>query len=217
MCLRLPSGLGGVVEGQIRHFLDGVVEVDVGDDWVVVSAGHGKELVLQDYQAIEVPGGEVSVLVVGAEGAGFEFVSIGYVEDAEQVRAEFVRVDDAGNEVTTFHDEADTFPSGAGEAGGDDGAEKVGLGYGALDDVVVGMESVRVEEFVGVKGVAAEQAGVMGREIGVYGGAEEAGADVVGQAEIAEEGVAEGGLARARDAGEKDDEGLCRSGRSEKG
>ena len=103
------------------------------------------------------------------------------------------------------YDEADALPSSAGEAGGYDGAEEVGLGYGALNDVVVGMEDAGVEEFVGVEGVATEQAGLVGREVWVYGGAQEAGADVVGEAKIAEQGVAEGGLARTRDAGEKDD------------
>ena len=203
--------MGGVVQGQIRYFFDGAVQVDVGDDRVLVAVGHGKELVLQDYQAIEVPRGEVTVLVVRAQGAGFKFVSVGYVENAEQVCAEFVRVDYARDEVAAFHDEADSFPAGAGEACGDDGAEQVGLGNGALNDVVVGMECGGIEEFVGVEGVATEQAGLVGREVGVYGGAEEASADMMGQAEVAEEGVAQGGLARARYAGEKDDEGLCGS------
>ena len=153
----------GVVQSQIRHFLDGVVKVDVGDDWVVVAVGHSKELVLQDYQAIEVPSGEVAVLVVGTEGAGFEFVSVWYVKDAEQVRAEFVGVYDAGDEVTAFHDEADSFPSGAGQAGGDYGAKEVGLGDGALDYEFVGVKGSGVEEFVGVEGVTAEEAGLVER------------------------------------------------------
>ena len=119
--------------------------------------------------------------------------------------------------MAAFHDEADAFAAGAGEAGLDDGTEEVGLGYGALDDVVVGAEGFGVEEFIGVEGVAAEEAGLGRWKVGVDGGAEEACADVVGEAEASEEGVAEGGLARARDAGEKDYEGLGGSGRGEQG
>ena len=129
-----------VVEGEVGDFLDGVGEVYVGDDGVVVAAGHAEELVLEDDEAFEVPVGEMAVLVVGAEGAGFEFVAVGDVEDAEEVCAELFRVDNAGDEVAAFHDEADAFAAGAGEAGLDDGTEEVGLGDGALDDVVVWVE-----------------------------------------------------------------------------
>ena len=63
-------------------FLDGVGEVYVGDDGVVVAAGHAEELVLEDDEALQVPVGEVAVLVVRAEGAGFEFFPVRNVEDA---------------------------------------------------------------------------------------------------------------------------------------
>ena len=74
-----------------------------------------------------------------------------------------------------------------------------------------------VEEFVGVEGVASEEARLVGWEVGVYGGAQEAGADVVGEAKMPQEGVAEGGLSHARHAGKQDNEGLGGLGRDRGG
>ena len=51
--------------------------------------------------------------------------------------------------------------------------------------------------------MASEEAGLVGREVGVYGGAQEASADVVGEAEVSKEGVAEGGLSHTRYAGQQ--------------
>ena len=57
----------------------------------------------------------------------------------------------------------------------------------------------------------------MGREVGVYGGAQETGADVVGETKMPQEGVAQGGLSHARHAGKQDNEGLGGLGRVEEG
>lgn len=155
--------------------------------------------------------------MVGAEGAGLEFFSIGDVQDAEEVYAVLVRVDDTRDEVAALHDKADALSTSPGQAGGYDGPEEVGLGYGPLDDVFVGPQSCGVQEFVGVKGVAAEEAGLVGREVGVYGGAQESGADVVGESEMSKQGVAQGGLSHSGHAGQEDYEGLGGLGRFEKG
>ena len=104
----------------------------------MVPTGHGEELVLQDHQALQVPLREASILMVGAQGTGLEFFSIRDVQDAEEVYAELLRVDDARDEVAALHDEADALSASTGEAGGYDGTEQVGLGDGALDDVLVG-------------------------------------------------------------------------------
>ena len=172
---------------------------------------------MQDHEALKVPLGKVSVLMVGAQGTGLEFFPIGDVEDAEEVYAELLRVDDARDEVAALHDEADALSASTGEAGGYDGPEQVGLGDGALDDVFVGAQGSGVEEFVGVEGVATEQAGLVGREVWVYGGAQETGADVVGEAKMSKEGVTEGGLSHARNSGQQDYEGLGGFGRGEEG
>ena len=74
--------LGAVFQGEAGDLVYGLLEVDVLDDWMVVASGHGKELVLEDFESIKIPLGEVPILVVGAEGAGFEFVAVWYVEDA---------------------------------------------------------------------------------------------------------------------------------------
>ena len=82
--------------------------------------------------------------------------------------------------MATFHDEANALAAGAGETGLDDGSEKVGLGDGALNDVFVRMQGGWIQEFVGIEGVAAKETGVFFREVGIDGGAQEPGADVVG-------------------------------------
>ena len=115
--------MGVVVEGKGRYFLNGTFEVDVKHDGVVVATGHGQKLVLEDNQTLQVPRRESAVLVVGAEGAGLKFVPVWDVQDAEEVCAKLVRVDDAGDEVASFHDEANALSAGAGEAGGYDGTE----------------------------------------------------------------------------------------------
>ena len=159
---------------------DSVVKIDVLDDGVIVSAGHGEQLILPDFEAFQIPLREVAILVIGAESAGFELVAVWDIEDAEQVYAKFLGVDDAGDKVAAFHDEAYALATGAGEAGFDNWAEEIGLGDGTLDNVFLRVQCGRVQEFVGIECVPAQESGVFFGEVGIDSGTEEAGADVVG-------------------------------------